>query len=48
MRTGAPKVIIGFAYEYTHKDHDYTIRTMNTKHPPAHLPLRSAKLVTYL
>jgi len=22
----------GFAYEYTYHDHDYIIRTMNTKH----------------
>jgi len=24
---GVPKVIIGFAYEYTHKDRDYYIAT---------------------
>ena len=22
----------GFAYEYTYQDHEYIIRTMNTKH----------------
>lgn len=26
----APKVIVGFAYEYAYKDHEY--RAMNTKH----------------
>ena len=29
---GAPKVIMVFAYEYTYHDHEYIIRTMNTKH----------------
>ena len=28
------KVIMGFAYEYTYQDHEYIIRTMNTKHAP--------------
>jgi len=26
------KVIMGFAYEYTFQDHEYIIRTVNTKH----------------
>ena len=26
------QVIMGFAYEYTYQDHEYIIRTMNTKH----------------
>jgi len=25
-------MIMGFPYEYTYQDHEYIIRTMNTKH----------------
>ena len=37
MEADNQKVIMGFAYEYTFQDHEYIIRTVNTKHEGANI-----------